>query len=91
MSLVCPECGESRRRNLCAHLFSVHGYSKEDIGEFKLEQRKSKVLSKSETPLEYDFCGLTYSSNNTLVKHLREKHSEVSSGNWQLKVAPSTR
>ncbi|KAK6730444.1 hypothetical protein RB195_007112 [Necator americanus] len=71
----CPVCGVAKKR-MERHLVDVHGYSQDQIADFKVQKKSRKVAASGKPVYNCEFCDATFNSMSGLSRHRGTKHAD---------------
>ncbi|KAK6737161.1 hypothetical protein RB195_019699 [Necator americanus] len=73
---VCPVCDVDKGKKIQRHLAEVHGYSQEQIAEFKTEKKNRKIAASGKKVYSCEYCDAGFNSTSGLTRHRTTKHAD---------------
>ncbi|KAK5968877.1 hypothetical protein GCK32_002787, partial [Trichostrongylus colubriformis] len=73
----CPICRKDMGRHIYDHLFTLHGFTRDDLEQAKKQRRRWKLLSSVGAPYICNVCNLQYKNRRGLLHHRKEKKHDI--------------
>ncbi|KAK6730491.1 hypothetical protein RB195_007135 [Necator americanus] len=73
---VCSVCDVDKGKKIQRQLAEVHGYSQEQVAEFKAEKKNRKFAASGRSVYNCEYCDAGFNNISGLSRHRTTKHAD---------------